>query len=259
MLRHYLESHRDLFGPGSVLGYLHVNAAHIHVWAGFIALVSAVVAFSTAKGQARHKLSGRISLGGIAVVVLTAFLMFVFIALLPGYSRSAGYKPETEAYMLCLVTVAAYNFIGGYRWAANPKPYVWFDPILPLLAIGAGLLSLVSIPFDAVINPLFSTLSEFPLSPLSATLSLSIFALTSLALAWDDIRTIWFKWVSPRQRILKHVNRVSMAVVSVLTGFVVINLGPVFVAHGWEPSPLYVLPGIFVAPLIIQKVSALKV
>lgn len=51
MLRRYLESHRDLFGSGSVLGYIHMNAAHVHVWAGLIALVSAIVAFLTAKGQ----------------------------------------------------------------------------------------------------------------------------------------------------------------------------------------------------------------
>lgn len=197
-------------------------------------------------------------MGGIAVVVLTAFLMFIFIALLPGYPRSAGYKPEIEAYMLCLISVAAYSFFGGYRWAANPNPYVLCDPILPLLAIGAGLLSLVSIPLDAFVHPLFSTISVFPMSPLSATLSLSIFALTSLALAWDDMRTIWFKQVSPRQRILKHVNRVSMATVSVLTGFVVINLGPLFIAKGWDPSPLYILPGLLAAPLISKKITALK-
>ena len=71
-------------------------------------------------------------------------------------------------------------------------------------------------------------------------------------LAWDDVQTIRLKKISHRQRIAWHVNQISLAAIAVLTGFVVISFGSLFVGRGRDLSPLYILPGAIVAPVIIH-------
>lgn len=257
-LRHYIEAHRSEFGPAEILAYIQTQIAHIHVWAGLLALVAGIFAFASLKGRVAHRISGRIFTGGVAVVVVSAFVMFVFIVVLPAYPKNAGYKTEVEAYLLSLASVAAYNFLSGYRWAASAKPYLWFDPALAITAFAAGLLALASLPFDVFVHPLYSEQGGLPLSPLSSGLSLLLFGIISFVMVYDDFRTIRMKKVEPGERIIKHATRVGLAFVAVLTGVAVINLGGVFVTHHWDPSPLYLLPGALVAPFIWSRISAYR-
>ncbi len=123
-LRQYIEVHRSEFGPAEIISYVQTHTAHLHIYTGLLALVAGIVALTSLKGRVAHRISGRIFTGGVAVVVATAFVMFVFIVVLPGYPRNAGYKPEAEAFLLSLASIAAYNFLSGYRWAASAKPYL---------------------------------------------------------------------------------------------------------------------------------------
>jgi len=257
-LRQYIEAHRSEFGSAEILTYIQTQLAHIHIWAGILSLLAGIVGFASLKGKQPHRISGRIFTGGVAVVVATAFAMFVFIVVLPGYPKNAGYKPEAEAFLLSLASVAAYTFLSGYRWAASSKPYLWFDPLLALTALSAGLLALASVPFDMFVHPLYSEQATFPLSALSSGLALVIFGVISFTMVYDDFRTIKLKSVDPNDRIIKHATRIGLAFVAVLTGVVVINLGGLFVVHRWDPSPLYLLPGSIVAPFLWSRISSYR-
>lgn len=88
-------------------------------------------------------------------MVATALVLVVVIVVLPGCPINAGYKPEAEAFLLSLASVAACNFLSGYRWAASANPSLWFDPALAITALAVGLLALTSQPFDVFVNPLY--------------------------------------------------------------------------------------------------------
>jgi hypothetical protein len=120
--------------------FFHLTNIAIHVTAGTIALLLAIIALSTKKGRRIHTKSGKWFLGFLAIVILTGLLgVFVFgrntfllvITLLSAYQGFSGYrvlqakdnKPKLLDILMAIVTLfSAFYFMYyiksiGFFWA----------------------------------------------------------------------------------------------------------------------------------------------
>ncbi len=190
----------------------------IHIAAGSLALLCALVAISTSKGKTWHIMSGRIYFWSMAVIFLTALPMAII----------------QETMFLFLVAIFSfYLAFAGMRFARNRKaePAV-VDWIAATLMISAGLgMWILSIVYIVRSDSQFITLI--------------LFGIISISLGVTDFKTHSNRTARGQERIARHLTNMMAGTIAVITAVLVTNIDtePVWI---W-----WILPTFIITPIII--------
>ena len=190
----------------------------IHIAAGSLALLCALVAISTSKGKTWHIMSGRIYFWSMAVIFLTALPMAII----------------QETMFLFLVAIFSfYLAFAGMRFARNRKaePAV-VDWIAATLMISAGLgMWILSIVYIVRSDSQFITLI--------------LFGIISISLGVTDFKTHSNRTARGQERIARHLTNMLAGTIAVITAVLVTNIDtePVWI---W-----WILPTFIITPIII--------
>ncbi len=190
----------------------------IHIAAGSLALLCALVAISTSKGKTWHIMSGRIYFWSMAVIFLTALPMAII----------------QETMFLFLVAIFSfYLAFAGMRFARNRKaePAV-VDWIAATLMISAGLgMWILSIVYIVRSDSQFITLI--------------LFGIISISLGVTDFKTHSNRTARGQERIARHLTNMLAGTIAVITAVLVTNMDtePVWI---W-----WILPTFIITPIII--------
>ncbi|MBO00455.1 MAG: hypothetical protein CL438_07345 [Acidimicrobiaceae bacterium] len=190
----------------------------IHIAAGSLALLCALVAISTSKGKTWHIMSGRIYFWSMAVIFLTALPMAII----------------QETMFLFLVAIFSfYLAFAGMRFARNRKaePAV-VDWIAASLMISAGLgMWILSIVYIVRSDSQFITLI--------------LFGIISISLGVTDFKTHSNRTARGQERIARHLTNMMAGTIAVITAVLVTNMDtePVWI---W-----WILPTFIITPIII--------
>lgn len=190
----------------------------IHIAAGSLALLCALVAISTSKGKTWHIMSGRIYFWSMAVIFLTALPMAII----------------QETMFLFLVAIFSfYLAFAGMRFARNRKaePAV-VDWIAATLMISAGLgMWILSIVYIVRSDSQFITLI--------------LFGIISISLGVTDFKTHSNRTARGQERIARHLTNMMAGTIAVITAVLVTNMDtePVWI---W-----WILPTFIITPIII--------
>lgn len=201
------------------------TALWIHIAAGSVALLSAVLALITAKGKTRHAQAGRIYALAMTIIFLTAVPLAVF--------DRDGFNP----FLLLIAFFSFYLVFAGWRFARNrtrrPHPADWAAIALLGLA-GLGMWG-----YGAVLGQEGD----------SQWITLAAFGAIALALGVVDAH---FHWKQPRgpRRIARHLTNMLAGTIATLTAVTVVNvdIGPDSPVPVWLP---WILPTVMVTPLIV--------
>ena len=194
----------------------------VHIAAGSIALLAAVVALATAKGGVNHLRSGRVYAIGMTVIFLTAIPLAIF---------------GSDIFLLLIAVFSFYLVFAGWRFARNrrgrPQPVDW---------IAVGILGLTGVGmwgYGAIL-----VMQED-----SQWVTLLIFGFIALALAIADgyfhYRLAKGLSSAGKQRVQRHLTNMLAGTIATVTAVMVVNvdLDPV-----WIP---WVLPTVVITPLIV--------
>ncbi len=194
----------------------------VHIAAGSIALLAAVVALATAKGGVNHLRSGRVYAIGMTLIFLTALPLAML---------------GSNIFLLLIAVFSFYLVFAGWRFArnrrGNPQAVDW-------AAVGIlGLTGLGMWGYGAVL----STRGD------SQWVTMLIFGFIALALALADgyfhFRLAKGKSRAGKQRIQRHLTNMLAGTIATITAVMVVNvdLNPV-----WIP---WILPTVVITPLIV--------
>ena len=190
----------------------------VHIAAGAVALATAAVALSTAKGRVHHIRAGRIYAAAMALVCVTA----VPLAML-----------GADVVLLLVAVFSFYLVFAGWRFARNaggrPRVVDW------IAAMVMGLIGLGMWAYGAVLF----------LRGDSQWVTLAVFGFIAAALSAVDLR---YHRASPRpgpSRIARHLTNMLAGTIATVTAVVVVNVDtrPVWLA--------WILPTLLITPLIV--------
>ena len=194
----------------------------LHIAAGSIALLSAVLALVTAKGGANHVKTGQVYALGMTVIFLTA----VPLAML-----------GTNIFLLLIAVFSFYLVFAGWRFARNrrgrPQPVDWAAVVI------LGLTGLGMWGYGAVLG----------MQEDAQWVTMVIFGAIAVALALADThfhhRLAQGQSRAGKQRIQRHLTNMLAGTIATVTAVMVVNvdLNPV-----WIP---WILPTVVITPLII--------
>ena len=232
-------------------------SATIHLTAGCLALVFGIIATFTRKGAGRHRLAGKIGVGLLLIVVATAFVLLILLDVLP-MPGNISYKQDAVDLLALLFLTGTYSTLQGYRWAVNHKPKLDSDVVLAGMAAYISIFSFYNAIADLVLYPYISTDKALPMNPITATMI--TFAIGGLFayFTYDDIKTYVKGKVTPQERVLKHTYRIMAALGGVFAAVSITNLGPIFVAHSWNPMPVYIVPPTIFGALTMYLANRVK-
>ena len=190
----------------------------LHIGAGSVALLTALVAVVAAKGQRVHILSGRVYAAAMALVFLTA----VPLALL-----------GADIFLLLIAFFSFYLVFAGWRFARNRRgvahPVDWTATgIMAITGLGMGAYAL------ALAN-----------SGDSQWVTMSVFAAIAVALGVADGLYHRLRRAGGRRRIGRHLTNMLAGTIATVTAVLVVNV---------ETNPPWIawlLPTVVITPLIV--------
>lgn len=190
----------------------------LHICAGTVALLTAVVALLTAKGGVNHVRAGRVYALAMTLVFLTA----VPLAML-----------GADIFLLLIAFFSFYLVFAGWRFAKNysgsAQPVDW-------IAIAVMALTALLMWFYA---------AYIGMQGSSQWVTLAIFGAIALALSVVDAR-YYRAATTPRvQRIQRHLTNMLAGTIATVTAVLVVNVS---VEPEWIP---WILPTIVITPLIV--------
>ena len=190
----------------------------IHILAGTVALMSAALAVSSAKGKKFHVLSGRTYFWSMVTIFLTAIPMSV---------------TSNNVFLFLIAIFSFYLAFAGMRFARNRNGA---PSIIDWLAIGLMVFSGICMWLLAAIyfvnkNPQYITLM--------------IFGLIAVILGYTDFRSYKNKTATGKQRISRHLTNMMGGTIAVITAFLVtnVNIEPIWI---W-----WIFPTITIVPVIV--------
>ena len=190
----------------------------IHILFGTLALLSAAVAVSSAKGKKIHKLSGSTYFWSTTAIFLTAIPMSII---------------SSNIFLFLVAIFSFYLAFAGMRFAKNkkgiPTKLDWIAVGL-MIASGIGMLSL-SLVYFANDN--------------SQYIVLLVFGLLAASLGYGDYRSHKDRTATGKQRIASHLTNMLGGTIAVITAVLVVNV---------DIKPLWiwwVLPTAVITPVII--------
>lgn len=190
----------------------------IHILAGAIALLCAVLAVVSKKGQKLHVISGRAYFWGMTAIFLTAIPMSII---------------SSNVFLFLIAFFSFYLAFSGIRFARNRKGIAttldWIAVGLMFLS-GAGMWVLAATYFMAD-NTQYITLL--------------VFGFLAIVLGYGDFKSYKNKTAVGKQRIARHLGNMLGGSIAVITAVLVVNVSiePVWI---W-----WILPTAFITPAII--------
>jgi uncharacterized membrane protein len=212
-----------------------------HITTGLIALPLGLVAIFTRKGGGVHRLSGKLSLGLMAILLISAFSLLILNGVIP-LSSNYSYRKDLLRMLGILLLASVYPVIQGYRWAISHKPKLDTDVPMAFVALFTAIMAFINIPIDVIIKPFLSTNAHFLMTPVTAGVLLFFVGGASTYFFIDDLKTYSRNKVSKEDRILKHICRTMLALGALATAVTLVTLAPVLSGHNWIVWPVYVLP-----------------
>lgn len=195
----------------------------IHIAAGSVALLTALVALVTAKGGRVHVLAGRVYAIGMTLIFLTAIPLAIFGA---------------SVFLLLIAIFSFYLVFAGWRFARNrsrrPQPVDW---------LAAGVMGLTGLGMWVYAGVLAATGGGNWVTMLA-------FGFIAVALSVAD--GLFFnqgrgtrRRPAPYLRIQRHLTNMMAGTIATVTAVMVVNvsMNPV-----WLP---WLLPTIVITPLIV--------
>ncbi|PQM66384.1 MAG: hypothetical protein CML38_03265 [Rhodobacteraceae bacterium] len=190
----------------------------IHILAGTVALMSAALAVSSAKGKKFHVLSGRTYFWSMVSIFLTAIPMSVV---------------SSNTFLFLIAIFSFYLAFAGMRFARNRNGV---PSIIDWLAIGLMVFSGISMWLLAAVyfvskNPQYITLL--------------VFGFIAVTLGYTDFKSYKNKTAIGKQRISRHLTNMMGGTIAVITAVLVtnVNIEPVWI---W-----WILPTITIVPVIV--------
>jgi uncharacterized membrane protein len=219
-----------------------------HVTTGLLAVPLGVIAIFTRKGGGIHRLSGKLSLGLMALLLISAFALFILNGVI-SLPSNFSYRKDLLRMLGIMLLATIYPAIQGYRWAASHKPKLDTDVPMAFVSLFTAIMAFINIPVDVIIKPFHSTNAHFLMTPTTAGLLLCAIGGMSTAFFIDDVKTYYRNRVSNEERILKHVYRTTTALAAVVTAVTIVSLSPILSSRNWIVWPIYIVtPMIFSIP-----------
>lgn len=194
----------------------------IHIAAGSVALLMAMIALVTAKGGRHHVLAGRVYASGMTVIFLTSLPLAILGA---------------SIFLLLIAVFSFYLVFAGWRFARNrrgrPRPVDW-SAVAIMGAIGLAMwgygIALASDGDDQWVTMLLLG---------------SIAVALSLADTRYYFRLTKKKRPSGSKRIRRHLTNMLAGTISTVTAVFVVNVDT-------DPAWLaWILPTVVITPLIV--------
>ena len=189
----------------------------IHILAGTIALLSAIMAVLSEKGKKLHVLSGRTYFWCMVTIFLTAIPMSII---------------TSNIFLFLIAFFSFYLAFAGIRFARNRKGIAatsdWIAVGLMILS-GVGMWTLAAILF---------------MNNNSMYIPLLVFGGFAIVLGYGDFKSHKNKTAIGKERIGKHLQNMIGGTIAVITAVLVVNVTvePVWV---W-----WVLPTVLIVPVI---------
>ena len=191
----------------------------IHVLAGTIALVSAVLAMLSDKGKKLHVLSGRAYFWGMTAIFLTAIPMSII---------------GSNIFLFLIAIFSFYLAFAGMRFARNrvgiaaTLDWIAVSSVIPS---GLGMWILAAIYF-------FNSDTQY--------IVLLVFGFLAITLGYADLRGYKNNSIKGKERISRHLTSMMGGTIAVITAVLVVN--PPF-----EPEWIWwVLPTALITPIIFS-------
>ncbi len=190
----------------------------IHILAGTIALLSAIMAVLSEKGKKLHVLSGRTYFWCMVTIFLTAIPMSII---------------TSNIFLFLIAFFSFYLAFAGIRFARNRKGIAttsdWIAVGLMILS-GVGMWTLAAILF---------------MNNNSMYIPLLVFGGFAIVLGYGDFKSHKNKTAIGKERIGKHLQNMIGGTIAVITAVLVVNvtIEPVWV---W-----WILPTVLIVPVII--------
>ena len=190
----------------------------IHILAGTIALLSAIMAILSEKGEKIHVLSGRTFFWSMLTIFLTAIPMSII---------------SSNIFLFLIAFFSFYFAFAGIRFARNRKGIAttsdWIAVGLMILS-GVGMWTLAAVLF---------------MNNNSMSIPLLVFGFGAIVLGYGDFKSHKNKTAIGKERIVRHLVSMIAGTIAVITAVLVVNvkIEPVWI---W-----WVLPTVLIFPVII--------
>ena len=168
----------------------------IHILAGSIALASAAVALSSAKGKKTHIISGRAYFWSMFVIFSTALPMSII---------------NNNIFLFLISIFSFYLAFSGTRFAQNRGG---IPTILDWIAVGFMMFSGISMWVLSAIY-YFDDNSQF--------ITLLVFGSLANSLGFTDLRSYKNKTTQGKDRIARHLTNMMGGTIAVTTAVLVVN------------------------------------
>jgi hypothetical protein len=216
----------------------------------------AIGAILARKGSESHRLFGKIALGILLVMCISAAALLLLISIeAPGnIYHSVVMINENSIILLLLLMSVFYGGMSGYRWVALAQDKLDLDWAFGVFALMISLLSFAMFPVVTFIKPLISANTGFPMTPVAAGIMLISQAILMLYFAVNDFQGCNQDVKSQSDRLDRHVFRVMLATGSSFTAIFIIHLGPLIATNKTLVPLLYIVPpAIFFAYTLLMR------
>ena len=229
---------------------------HVHAVSACMSFVLVIGAILARKGSESHRLFGKIALGILLVMCISAAALLLLISIeAPGnIYHSVVMINENSIILLLLLMSVFYGGMSGYRWVALAQDKLDLDWAFGVFALMISLLSFAMFPVVTFIKPLISANIGFPMTPVAAGIMLISQAILMLYFAVNDFQGCNQDVKSQSERLDRHVFRVMLAAGASFTAIFIIHLGPLIATNKVLVPLLYIVPpAIFSAFTLLMR------
>lgn len=217
-----------------------------HAWGGALALLAALIAMITAKGSQGHRRAGHWFVLGVSLILITG-----------GWLWHRGLVNGTPSWLLAFLLLLAgttlYATASGLRLAIDPRPWhPWLDSWLTLVALGTSGTAAIQLALDLQRRLQFEApQGEIALRPFVVIALTLLIATSNGWFVSDDLRRLRRPLQQRAQRLSRHLQRMVIALIAVLTAVFIVELSARFFDRGYALWPLYLGPGLLLSPLLL--------
>lgn len=214
------------------------------------------MALVSAKGSLRHRRAGHWFVLGVSLILITGAMLW--------YRGLVHGAPSwLLAFLFLLAGTTLYATASGLRLGMDTRPWLpWRDWSLLLVAMITGAMA----GFQLILDLHRRLQYEDP----QGDIALRPFVVSALTLlimgvngwfVYDDLCRFQMPSQSLAQRLGRHLQRMVIALIAVLTAFFIVELSARFYDRGYALWPLYLGPGLLLSPLVIlfsRRIARLK-
>lgn len=211
----------------------------------------------TAKGSLGHRRAGHWFALGVGVILITGAMLWY-------RGLVNGAPPWLLAFLFLLAGTTLYATASGWRLSGDPRPWLpWRDSSLILVAVITSGTAGIELILDLhrrlqYVDPQ----GEIALRPFVVISLTALIATINAWFVYDDVSRIRRPAEHPGRRVHRHLQRMMIALIAVLTAFFIVELSARFFDQNYALWPLYLGPGMVLFPLMIlfgRRIESIKV